>query len=190
MNKKMKKTLALIAALALFFAIGIGGTLAYLNAITPEVKNTFTMGNIKITLNETTGNKYKLTPGLTTNKDPKVTVQADSEKCYLFIEAIESENLTTFLEYEIAGSNGWTALDNVPGVYFQVVDQSKSQKEIAVLKGNQVKTKAETTEIPADSNHTLTFKAYAIQFDGIDDASIAWEQVYKIATSPTGSETT
>lgn len=189
MNKKMKKTLALIAALALFFAIGIGGTLAYLNAITPEVINTFTMGNIKITLTETDVKEYKLTPGLTTNKDPKVTVEANSEKCYLFIEAIESKDLTTFLEYKISGSNGWTALDNVPGVYFQVVDQSKSQKEIEVLEGNQVKTKAETTKIPA--NPTLTFKAYAIQFDGIDDASTAWEQVYKIASpkSPTGSET-
>lgn len=181
MNKKIKKTLALIAALALFFAIGIGGTLAYLNAITPEVKNTFTMGNIKITLTETEVKEYKLTPGLTTNKDPKVTVEAGSEKCYLFIEATESEYLNTFLEYEIAGSNGWAALDNVPGVYFQIVDQSKESKEIEVLKGNTVKTKAETTEIPADP--TLTFKAYAIQFDGINKDGetpaelVAWKAV-------------
>ncbi len=42
-----KKLLTTLGAVTLIGAIGFGSTLAYLTATTNEVKNTFTMGNVK-----------------------------------------------------------------------------------------------------------------------------------------------
>ena len=81
----MKKKITLLLSLVLAVAMGIGGTLAWLTAKTEAVKNTFTVGNINITLTETTTN-YKMVPGQTIAKDPKVTVKAGSEACWLFVK--------------------------------------------------------------------------------------------------------
>ena len=74
----MKKKITLLLSLALAVAIGIGGTLAWLTDKTESKVNTFTVGNIDIDLTETTTN-YKMVPGQTIDKDPKVTVEAGSE---------------------------------------------------------------------------------------------------------------
>lgn len=96
---KARKILVSLAALALVAAISIGGTLAYLTSH-DEVKNTFTVGQVKITLDEAkigadgkaiTGegadrvkaNSYKLMPGHEYDKDPTVTVKAGSEESYV-----------------------------------------------------------------------------------------------------------
>ena len=47
-----KKSLALVLALAMIVVCVVGGTLAWLIATTPEVKNTFTYGDINIELKE------------------------------------------------------------------------------------------------------------------------------------------
>lgn len=69
-----------IAMLALVLVIGcaVGGTIAWLTAQTDPVVNTFTYGDINIDLKETTGNDYKIIPGVDIEKDPKVTVKANS----------------------------------------------------------------------------------------------------------------
>ena len=109
-----KKSLALIFSLALI-VIGIaGGTLAWLTAKTNTVVNTFTTSDIEITLAESTGDTYKMVPGFTIAKDPKVTVLEGSEKCYLFVKLEKSANFDAFLSYEIA--DGWTALDGTANV--------------------------------------------------------------------------
>ena len=50
--KKAKKILVMVAALALTAAIAVGGTLAYLTSKTSVVTNTFTVGKVGITLDE------------------------------------------------------------------------------------------------------------------------------------------
>lgn len=90
------KSMALLLAMVLLVGCAIGGTLAWLTDKTDEVKNTFTTSNIDIELTETgttkddtTGNEtrnYKMVPGWTLSKDPKVTVKAGSEDCYLFVK--------------------------------------------------------------------------------------------------------
>ena len=73
-------TRAFVALLALVLVIGCvaGGTVAWLVAKTDPVVNTFTYGDINITLAETTGPDYKIIPGKDIEKDPKVTVTAGS----------------------------------------------------------------------------------------------------------------
>ena len=86
-----------IAMLALVLVIGcaVGGTVAWLVSSTDPVVNTFTYGDINITLGETTGNDYKIIPGVNIDKNPKVTVKGGSEACWLFVK-VEEENWPTF----------------------------------------------------------------------------------------------
>lgn len=94
--KKTKVLLTLVCAV-LLVAASVMGTLAYLTS-TDSVKNTFTVGNVKITLDETDvdnstpnqerdqANTYHLLPGHTYTKDPTIHVDANSEDCYLFVK--------------------------------------------------------------------------------------------------------
>lgn len=177
----MKKKITLLLSLALAVAIGIGGTLAWLTAKTEEVKNTFTVGNINIALEETTTN-YKMVPGQTITKDPKVTVKAGSEACWLFVKIEESANLDDFISYAVA--DGWTALTGVDGVYYREVAATADDMPFSVLANDQVTvkdtvTKAMMDEITAQtaSAPTLTFTAYAVQKDGLTTAANAWGQI-------------
>ena len=179
-----KKSLALVLALAMIVVCVVGGTLAWLTATTPEVKNTFTTSDIDITLAETTGTSYQMIPGYTIAKDPKVTVKAGSEKCYLFVKVVKSANFDTFMTYDMA--DGWTALAGVNGVYYRIVDASETDQEFAVLKDNQVTVRGDVTKtmlngLTEATQPTLTFTAYACQYNNSNnthfDAADAWAKV-------------
>ena len=58
-----KKIFVPVVAAALALCCAIGGTLAWLTDKTDPVVNTFTVGNVDITLAETTGQEYKMVPG-------------------------------------------------------------------------------------------------------------------------------
>ena len=94
---------AFIALLALVLVIGCvaGGTVAWLVAKTEPVVNTFTYGNINIALTEEAGGtekQFKIIPGTNIVKDPKVTVTAGSEDCWLFVKVVEEHWPTATLE--------------------------------------------------------------------------------------------
>ena len=107
----MKKTLTLVLAFVLVIAMTVAGTLAYLTD-KDVAKNTFTVGNVDIVLEEPTvenddyftddpdlyatdadhlikrnednnGYDYHLLPGHEYIKDPTVTVIKNSEECYV-----------------------------------------------------------------------------------------------------------
>ena len=161
-----KKSLALLLAIAIVVVGVVAGTVAWLTAQTTAVKNTFTTSDITIELTETTGESYKMIPGCTIGKDPKVTVKADSEACYLFVKLEESKNFADFMTYEMA--DGWTALPEAPGVFYREVAAATADTTFEVLKGNQVTvkdevTKAQMNDLTADTYPTLTVTAYASQ---------------------------
>lgn len=194
----MKKTLTMVLAFALVFALGVGGTLAWLTDSTQAVKNTFTTSDVDITLEETgttlvegvDEKDFKMVPGATLTKDPKVTVLADSEKCYVFVKVEESNNCDDFITYAVDESK-WTALEGVAGVYYKVVESSANDQEFNVLTNNQVKvlesvTKKNMDDLTEATYPTLTFTAYAIQFDyltkndvAVTNAAGAWALIEK-----------
>ena len=94
---KKFKALLVVACALLLVAASVFGTMAYLTS-TDTVTNTFTVGKVKITLDEAKvnpdgtlvegadrvkANSYKLLPGHTYNKDPMVTVLSGSESSYV-----------------------------------------------------------------------------------------------------------
>lgn len=183
------KMFVMMLALVLVFGCAVGGTIAWLTATSATVENTFTYGDINIKLEETTGNNYKIIPGVNIHKDPKVTVEADSEACYLFVEVKEEGTfVANKVTYKIA--DDWIQLKDlagkdVDGVYYRVVsaEDAKTGKTYNVLKGDDVYsdgviivssllTKADVARVTEQPK--LTFKAYAVQKDGINEAATAW----------------
>lgn len=177
------KTVAILLALVLAIGCAVGGTLAWLISQTESVVNTFTYGDIDIDLTETTGTEYKIIPGVNISKDPKVTVTAGSEACWLFVK-VEKENWNDKVTYEIA--DGWTKGDGtkIPAnVYYREVAANDEAQEFPVLKGDKVTvskelTKDEVNKLKNSSKPTqLTFTAYAVQKDSSDTAADAWAKI-------------
>ncbi|MDO4268759.1 MAG: hypothetical protein Q4C73_09810 [Eubacteriales bacterium] len=176
-----KKILVPVVAMAMLVSGVAGGSLAYLIDKEEPVTNTFTVGNVDITLAETKTD-FKMVPGVEIAKDPVVTVEDGSEDCWLFVKIEESKNLDTFITYETA--EGWTALAEEDGVYYRTVLAADTTKEFSVLKDDKVLTngtvtKADMDAIEADPEKkpTLTFTAYAIQQAGFDNAAAAWAEI-------------
>lgn len=175
----MKKKVLSIVAVVLVLCCAIGGTLAWLTDKTASVKNTFTVGDINIELTETTTN-YKMVPGNTIFKDPKVTVKANSEACWLFVKVEKSANFDSFMTYDMA--DGWTELPSVTGVYYREVAATTAATDFSVLKGDSVSvkdtvTKADLNALTQNTFPTLTFTAYAVQKDNVADAATAWSKL-------------
>ena len=180
-NRRSVSSKAFVVMLALVLALGcaVGGTIAWLTAQTGKVTNTFTYGDINITLEETTGENYKIIPGKNIDKDPKVTVKAGSEDCWLFVKVVEDG---TFVEkkvtYEIA--DGWQLVDGQTNVYWREVKNTDTVREFSVLKDKKVFVKDTLTKDDIKditTNPTLTFTAYAIQKEGFADAKAAWAEI-------------
>ena len=173
------KTFVAMLALVLVIGCAVGGTVAWLVSSTNAVVNTFTYGDINITLGETTGATYKIIPGVDIKKDPKVTVKKDSEACWLFVK-VEEEG--TFVANKVTYSiaDGWTKGDGtkIPAdVYYRAVDAVKADTDFAVLKDNKIYVSEELSKSDIKSitaQPKLTFTAYAVQKDGIVDADTAW----------------
>ena len=183
------KLVVAMLAVTLLIGCAIGGTVAWLTANTAPVVNTFTYGDINITLAETTGSNYKIIPGVDITKDPKVTVEANSEACWLFVKVEEAGTfVTNKVTYSIA--TGWTQGDGtkIPSdVYYRSVTASNADQPFGVLSGDKIIVSEELTKAEinglndAAKTPKLTFTAYAVQKDGIADAAAAWA---KVSTNP------
>lgn len=121
-NSKLRRVLLLVACAVLLVSLSVGATLAYLTYETEEVKNTFTVGKVEISLDETdvneygvatgnprdTANEYKLLPGHAYTKDPQVHVISGSEPAYIRI-LVEITDMT-----DLAAACGVAVADFMP----------------------------------------------------------------------------
>lgn len=178
-GKAVTAMLALTLVLAAYWAVG--GTAAWLAAKSDPIASTFTFGDINITLTETDHQEgpTKIIPGVDIPKVLKVTVQADSVDCWLFVKV---EQTGTFVPDKVTYSidNDWTRGNGsqIPdNVYYRQVNGAMDDSVFSVLKGDKITvsntlTKEEIQNIADDP--TLTFTAYAVQREGINTAADAW----------------
>ncbi len=179
-----KKALILVAAIILVLGGVVGGTVAWLTATSETVTNTFTFGNVNITLTETTGTSYKLVPGTEIEKDPKVTVLANSEDCYVFVK-IEANEYWANAKASYAIAEGWTQGNgtNIPNnVYYREVSNNLADVSFYILSGNKITVSENLTRADIQALDTnipsLSFTAYAIQQAGMnDDVATAWSKI-------------
>ena len=192
----MKKKILLVGLLVvLVAAVSVGLTVAFLTSQS-AVTNTFTVGDVAITLDEAkvdengvkieganrvTENRYKLIPGHSYTKDPQIHVGASSEDCYLFVKvedglaAIE-DNQTIAAQM---ADNNWKAVSGVENVYVYAVG---SDAKTIVTKGVDVDVFGSFTlkgdaNTAAYENAQIVVTAYAIQADGFANSTPAqiWE---------------
>ena len=188
------RPIALLLALVLLIGGTVGGVIAWFIDITAPVQNTFSVGNIDITLSETfntdsnsdnDADKWvgKMVPGAELPKDPKVTVTGGSEACWLFVKVEKKGKAVVdttekvfddFISYELA--DNWIELEGQSGIYYRQVTASDADQEFAVLKDNKVTVKSGVTKGMMDALGTdsaeqlsLTFTAYAIQQANLTD---------------------
>lgn len=180
----MKKTLTVLLALVLVIAMSVAGTMAYLTS-TDSVTNSFTVGNVKITLDEapvdtngkaTTGervkaNSYKLIPGHVYDKDPTIHVAAGSEDCWLFVkveDGLSAIEDSTTIAAQLA-ANGWTATAEGSNIYARAA-VNKAGDDVLVFSGFTLKGDAVVANY---ANAEIKVTAYAVQADGFDTAAAA-----------------
>lgn len=195
-SRRCRRSGALIAVLALVLVIGctVGGTIAWLVSRPEPIVNSFTYGDIEIELTETmpADRSATIIPGVNIGKDPKVTVKAKSEACWLFVKV---EETGTFVEDKVtyAVRDEWSKGDgtDIPAdVYYREVVASDAKAGISyyVLRGNgdcpngvvnvsSALTKEDLAGISAENYPRLTFTAYAIQRAGIATAADAWSKI-------------
>lgn len=200
--KKRSKALLTLACAACLVVGSVMGTLAYLTS-TDSVKNTFTVGDVKITLDEAPvgedgdaiagdrvkANEYHLLPGHKYHKDPTIHVAEGSEDCWLFVKvtnAIEEIEGPTDTIAEQMAAEGWTLVDGETNIY--AYNRTVSEKEnILVFSSFIIDGDVENDEIAgyvtetddegnvtADATKIIEVVAYAIQADGFDTAADAW----------------
>lgn len=186
--KAKTKTKALLMSLCavLLVAASVLGTMAYLTD-SKDVKNTFTVGNVTIKLDEAkvdekgnlvknqddtladrvTQNEYKLLPGHTYTKDPTVTVLAPSVESYVrmkvtFNNASQIIAMCTDPEY---AEDGPTGVENAfPLIRMVKFMEANAAKWDGIIPDNMV----DTEEMLADAKYfaydaeadTLTYYFY------------------------------
>lgn len=191
--KTRSKALLLTLCAVLLVTASMLGTMAYLTS-TASVKNTFTVGSVAITLDETDvdnstadadrdqANSYKLLPGHTYTKDPIVHVASTSEDCYLFVKvaneitAIEGEPTVAAQMTE----KGWVAVDGAAGVYVYTQNSTPAvvagDSNVTVFDNFTISGTVDNATLATYNNKTITVTAYAIQADGFEGktASEIW----------------
>lgn len=199
-NKKFIAILSVFVMLALTMVVGcaVDGTVAWLVSESESSVSTFTLGDINIKLTgESESQPLKIIPGVEITRSLKVTVEPNSEACWLFVK-VEGTNWSHFpdangtakVSYSVAGgTNDWKALDNYPGVYYREVSAEDAQTGVVydvngVVAVSKELTKAEVNSIASGTQPQLSFTAYAVQRDGIDDAFRAWEVANPAPANP------
>ena len=189
-NKKFIAILSVFVMLALTMVVGcaVDGTVAWLVSQSETSVSTFTLGDINIKLTgESESQPLKIIPGVGIRRSLKVTVDPNSEACWLFVKVEETnwpdlketDGTTRKVSYSVDVQNGWTALNTHPGVYYREVSAEAAQRGDAYdvncnVTVSQMLTKAEVNSIAAETQPQLSFTAYAVQRDGIGDAATAW----------------
>lgn len=190
-----KRTLTLVIAVMLVAVCAVGGTLAWLMDTTDTVTNTFTTGDVDITLTETPNTdsnndgendkwEAQLIPGKEYDKDPTVSiVRPDTDvDCYLFVKFEENNSPAEYLDYvsTLTTANGWTKGDgtNIPSnVWYRTVGKDDTTISWELLVGNKVTVKGtlKKEDMPTAAPE-LVYTAYAVQVDNLTAAE-AWDEI-------------
>jgi predicted ribosomally synthesized peptide with SipW-like signal peptide len=217
--KTKSKALALALCAVLLVVTTVFMTMAYFTD-TATVENKFTVGDVSIKLDELTvaddgitpgttrteeGNKYHLFPGQSYTKDPTITVDSNSEDCYLFV--VVKNDLAdiisgTSIEGQMAGY-GWVLVRGETNVYYlteEVEDKETQEKqtvpviseagdEVHVFDSFTISSDVDGDDLADYANATITVTAYAVQANGFDTPADAWDAAGFEVTDSSAEET-
>ena len=199
-NKKFIAILSVFVMLALTMVVGcaVDGTVAWLVSESESSVSTFTLGDINIKLTgESESQPLKIIPGVEITRSLKVTVDPNSEACWLFVKVEETnwpdfkktDETTGKVSYSVDVPNDWKALEGNPGVYYREVSAEDAQTGVVydvngVVAVSEELTKAEVNSIASGTQPQLSFTAYAVQRYSFEDAAKAWEAANPAPANP------
>lgn len=204
----MKKKIVALCLCVALAVVAIGGaTLAYFTD-TDEAKNTFTVGNVEIKLDETNvddpqgdrvqENSYKLIPGVSYVKDPTITVLEGSEDCYVRMKVTlnnASKIIAMCTDPEFAEDGPTGVEDAFPLIRMITFVEENAAKWDGIIPDNMV----DTEEMLANAKYcvydkeadTITYTFYYNDVVSAADADAALETLFdeiKVPTWVTGEQ--
>lgn len=207
-TRKLKKAVLLLCSAVLLVCISIGATVAYLTS-QDTVTNTFTVGNVAITMDEAkvgadgkaiTGdaaervkaNAYKLFPGGEYDKDPTIHVGTTSEEAYLGVKVVfkdgkKADNLGLNLLgiFDGFSSSSWTISEKqISGndVYYTLIYNttiSGGTNDIVLFNKVKIPGELDNDDIALLDNVQMEITAYAVQKDGFNSAAKALSTAFE-----------
>lgn len=205
--KAKTKTKALLMSLCavLLVAASVLGTMAYLTS-NDKVKNTFTVGNVSIKLDEakvtTDGkvvegadrvkaNEYKLLPGHTYTKDPTVTVLNPSVDSYVRMKVTfnNAKEIIAMCTNPVYAEDGPTGVENAyPLMRMVNFVEANAAKWDGIIPDNMV----ETEDMLADAKYfaydakadTLTYYFYYTETVAAPAADVKLDTLFDSITVP------
>lgn len=204
----MKKKIVALCLCVALAVVAIGGaTLAYFTD-TDEAKNTFTVGNVEIKLDETNvddpqgdrvrENSYKLIPGVSYVKDPTITVLEGSEDCYVRMKVTlnnASKIIAMCTDPEFAEDGPTGVEDAFPLIRMITFVEENAAKWDGIIPDNMV----DTEEMLANAKYcvydkeadTITYTFYYNDVVSAADADAVLETLFdeiKVPTWVTGEQ--
>lgn len=177
-KKRVNIYLIIITICLLISIVGILTDAKFTREIEQDTFNVeFIAGEIELTLTDSE-TEYIIVPGQEITKDTKVTVKANSEKCYVFIKVEQPENIANYIEYEIGSE--WVELEENTNIYYCELERVEEDRDLEIFNNNEILVKDNLTEQELkeiqESNITIDITAYAVQKTSeIKTAEQAWE---------------
>lgn len=188
-KNKILKALGLFGCAILLVAVSIAGTLAFMTD-EETVTNTFTYGNVTITMDESDydeygqdlatntlvkENVYKLVPNHKYLKNTTIHVADDSEDCYIFVKVDNGlgDKAT------VAISTGWTNISGTDVYYYNTV--ATAGEDYTAIESFTV---SDDADVSALGDKKIVVTGYAVQKDGFDSATAAWTATFGKPANP------
>lgn len=204
MKKGLKALLLVMCAIVLVVAT-VFTTLAFMTSKTATITNTFSVGDVTITMDEAkvdtygnllnnsgnvwqegdtladrvTANTYKLVPNASYTKDPTIHVKAGSEQAYVFVSVA---NGIAAIEAEGATqieeqmtANGWNKHSTVENLWYKTDAVDARNQAVDVTVFTNFKV-AGNAAVDSYKDASITLVGYAIQKEGFDSAEDAWDR--------------
>lgn len=193
--KKAKKVVALALCAVMLVVGSVAGTMAYLTS-QDAVTNTFTVGNVAITLDEADvkpdgtyetnvdarvdSNEYHLMPGHTYIKDPVIHVDENSENCYLFVKlenGLKGIIDAQTIEDQMINTYGWMLINENENIYAKA-NPVEAGADVQVFANFKLTDDAVTSTLVDSDNDgvidaQINVTACAVQADGLTLAEAA-----------------
>lgn len=139
----------------------------------------------ELTITETTGNSYKLIPGVNIRKDPVLNFGGSEAACFVFLK-VDATGWTTSDGINYVSDNGrvswsfastgWSHfVHSVSGktIYYRITEANTSLSDISLISGdtvtvseNLLNSELRAMETAYPDNLGISFSAYAVQANG------------------------
>lgn len=182
---KLNRKWILVMSLVLSLAIATGSTLAYMTATTDKLSNTFTLGNVSISLTEPSwkASEANLYPGTPVAKDPTIT-NTGKTPAWVWMKVEIPADVYPYIKLNTIDTAAWSVVEDEANGVMTILYKT-------TLAANGTATPFTAVELAADADlddiesFNMDITAYAIQdkpFTNVDEAYAAFQADLSIET--------